>query len=274
MEIVKAEEEHLEEVTDMYFEEFKEFYSSRHEAMEEVKQKQKDGTLFVGIVDGKVAGCFGYVRSWTHGANYLEGIVVKKEFRGQGLSKPMLEKFIQVSRDEQQNDFVIVVRSLNRKRWKGGVRYKVSINNLARENQDEETKTKSLLNLNVSCTCPYSAFLKSSRASIWQRKIYGDTRTSTDIPGSFLNSVICRHSIVAFNWLHFNYGTASFGIFGPSEYVTTVSQPIIRRILKMHSKKVPKNYLADYKLNEMILNKETPLLTPLIDMVCKGYYGN
>jgi len=113
MEIVKAKEEHLEEVAGMYFEEFKEFYNSKQEAMEEVKQKQKDGTLFVGMVDGKVAGCFGYVRSWTHGANYLEGIVVKKEFRGQGLSKPMLEKFIQVSRDEQQNDFVISSTSKN-----------------------------------------------------------------------------------------------------------------------------------------------------------------
>ncbi len=103
IDIVKAEKQHVPDVARLYFEAFGEFYKSKDEALADVEQKQKDGTLWVAIVDGKVIGTFGYVREWSHGANYLEGIVVDAEYRRSGIGSKLLERFIQVCREEQTN---------------------------------------------------------------------------------------------------------------------------------------------------------------------------
>ncbi|MFA4887347.1 MAG: GNAT family N-acetyltransferase [Candidatus Nanoarchaeia archaeon] len=77
------------------------FFDSKKEAekcfLENLKKKQ------VWVLEDKkvILGVFAYTRAYSHEANYLEYIAVDKKYRGNGLSKKLLERYIRVSKKEQ-----------------------------------------------------------------------------------------------------------------------------------------------------------------------------
>ncbi|KCZ71474.1 acetyltransferase [Candidatus Methanoperedens nitroreducens] len=116
IEVVLAKEEHVQVAALLYFEAFREFYRSKDEAVAAVSEKQKNRTLWVALLGGRVVGTFGYIRGWSHNVNYLNGIVVLPEYRELGIGSKMLQKFIEICKKEQMSqDYAITSTRINNK---------------------------------------------------------------------------------------------------------------------------------------------------------------
>jgi len=157
---------------------------------------------------------------------------------------------------------IVYVRALTKKRWERKEYNKVKIKNLVLENASFREKVKSLRNLEVSCSCPRAEYQSICRPAYYQRRIFKDPRTYKDIPGSFINSVFCKHACIALDWLTLFYGTASFEYFGPSPHVIEASKIVIKDFLRFKPRypdyKLNNLYLAELKRNS--INLHEPLL--------------
>ncbi|MEM7825714.1 MAG: hypothetical protein QW412_02560, partial [Candidatus Aenigmatarchaeota archaeon] len=163
---------------------------------------------------------------------------------------------------------VVYVRALTKKRWEAKEYNRVKIKNLVKNKVPFQEKVKSIRSLEVNCGCNRTDYVSICRPAKYQRKIFRDERTYKDIPGSFINSVFCKHACIALDWLHLSYQTSSFDYFGPSSHVVKVSKIIIEDILKYKPK------YPDYRLNQLFLtelkrrriNLHEPLLKYIFDI--------
>jgi len=158
------------------------------------------------------------------------------------------------------------VRALDRKRWAKGIYYNVSVRNLVPETSPHKRIMESLDNFDASCDCPDSFYKRICRAPFKKILMFGDRRTFKSIPGAFVNSPLCKHVLVGLSWSHFVYGTASFGIFGPSEEVIRATEPLILRFLREKPK------LPDYQLNLKLQQdkSEIAILNDLNNLIWRG----
>lgn len=74
------------------------YYDSISLAKQEIKLKIKTKECLVALVDKEVAGILLYTRSYSHYANYIDDIVVAKKYRGKGIAKLLLKKYIEISK--------------------------------------------------------------------------------------------------------------------------------------------------------------------------------
>ncbi|MGC8812287.1 MAG: hypothetical protein ACP5O8_01730 [Candidatus Aenigmatarchaeota archaeon] len=144
---------------------------------------------------------------------------------------------------------MVFVRALTKKRWENKEYNRIEIKNLVLESASFKEKADSLKNLKVSCGCARAGYQSICRPAWYQRRIFRDLRNYKDIPGSYIDSVFCKHVCIALDWLTLFYGTASFDYFGPSSHVIKASKIIIRDFLK-HKPRYP-----DYKLNQLYLSE-------------------
>ncbi len=97
MKVVKGTKEHLDQAASILTEAF---FDSIEEAKEHLQEKMKEGTWFVAVED-EVLGVMAYNRDYSHYANYLSDIAVAKKHRRKGIASHLLEKFIEISKQEQ-----------------------------------------------------------------------------------------------------------------------------------------------------------------------------
>lgn len=158
------------------------------------------------------------------------------------------------------------VKSLNAKRSDKGIYYLVTFGNLVQQDASKREKRESLDNLSVNCGCPIASYQRICRAEASKRKMFGDKRVVTDKPSPYIESPICKHAVVALNWLHFVYDTYDFGIFGLSKDFVEASRPLILKILARELN--PK--LPDYKLNTQLWQEKNPHLQKLNDLIWRS----
>tara|TARA_Y100000310_G_C20428451_1_gene690213 strand:- start:222 stop:671 length:450 start_codon:yes stop_codon:yes gene_type:complete len=84
---------------------FKEsYFDSEEEAKQHFKEYLKSKRLFVLFVNSDLAGFFNYFYQYSHYANYLEDISVADKFKGQGCSKYLLSKYIEISQQQKSKN--------------------------------------------------------------------------------------------------------------------------------------------------------------------------
>lgn len=66
------------------------------------------GRVYAVYVDGKTAGLAELMRGWDCETAYLFGISIKKEFRGKGLGRMLLERIIEDVRKEVKRIYLTV----------------------------------------------------------------------------------------------------------------------------------------------------------------------
>jgi|YelNatPaOPRAMG01_1025707.scaffolds.fasta_scaffold09348_9 hypothetical protein len=144
---------------------------------------------------------------------------------------------------------MVLVRALTKKRWEKKEYNRVKIKNLILNSESFEKKADSLKSLKVSCGCARADYQSICRPAWYQRRIFKDQRSYKDIPGSYIDSVFCKHVHIALDYLALFYGTATFDYFGPSPHVIKASKIVIRDFLKL------KPRYPDYKLNQLYLSE-------------------
>ena len=80
---------------------FTDYFDSESEAREHFRKYLNTEKLFLLFVENKLAGFFNYYFQYSHYANYLEDIAVNEKFRGKGLSKDLLRKYIEISKGQK-----------------------------------------------------------------------------------------------------------------------------------------------------------------------------
>lgn len=163
----------------------------------------------------------------------------------------------------ENTESIVFVRALTKKRWVNKEFDQVSINNLVSSNASRKEIAKSLKNLKVKCGCKISNFHSICRPSEYQRQIFRDERRHTDIPGSFIDTVFCKHAFLSLDWLKAFYNTADFGI-GPTPHVYNISETVVKDVLKYKSK------LPNYRLNTLYRDLLFRMYEPLKDLFWRG----
>ncbi len=148
---------------------------------------------------------------------------------------------------------VVFVRSLGKKTWEKENYNQVSINNLVGEDETTERKKDSIMNIKVVCPCIRSAFERSCRTATFQRDIFNDGRGGGDVPGPFVDSVFCKHTLVGMDWITTFNGGANFRFFGiHAKRTTNMSNQVIEYILNRNLKCTSH---PDYVINGLLDRK-------------------
>ena len=95
----KYEKEFIKTFNDSYFD-------SEDEAKQHFKEQTGKSNLFLLFVDSELGGFFDFIPQYSHYANYLNNICVVKKFRGKGYSKQLLEKYIEISREQKTRNVI------------------------------------------------------------------------------------------------------------------------------------------------------------------------
>ncbi len=90
-----------------------ESYSSFKEAKKYLLEKIKNREVLVAL-NPQVAGVLVYTRKYSHYANYVEDIVVKKEERRKGMGSLLLKKYIALSKRETRKKQPFALSSVNK----------------------------------------------------------------------------------------------------------------------------------------------------------------
>ena len=144
----------------------------------------------------------------------------------------------------------VSVRSLGKDSWKKKTYNIVGIVNLVKEDDPNARKRDSLMSLKVTCPCVRSTFERTCRPSLLQRAIYRDGRKGNDVPGPFIDTVLCKHSCVSLDWASTFHNAASFEFFGINGYrAVNAANRVVEYVLK---KNLDIANHPDYKVNEMI----------------------
>lgn len=149
----------------------------------------------------------------------------------------------------ENKEAMVYVRALTKKRWEKKEYNRVKIKNLVENDVSFQEKRNSIKTLKVSCGCSRADYQSICRPAWYQRRIFKDLRTYESVPGSYIDSVFCKHVCIALDWLYLFYQTANFDYFGPSYHVVKASKIVIRDVLK-HRPRYP-----DYKLNQLYLSE-------------------
>jgi len=157
----------------------------------------------------------------------------------------------------------VFVRALTPERWKKNEYNQVTINNLKPNDAPREEKRKSLKNLKVKCQGNISNFVSACRPSAYQRRIFRDERELTEIPGSFIDTYLCKHFFIGLDWLRIFKNACDFDI-GLSSHVASVSEEVIKDVLK-HKPTYP-----NYKLNRLYRNLLFEMYAPLNELYWRG----
>ncbi len=168
--------------------------------------------------------------------------------------------------DEHRSRFsgtggVVHVRALSKKRWENEVYNQVVIRNLAMQSDDMPRKARSILNLDVSCTCPRSTLELSCTVSPYERELWSDYRIATDIPGPYVDTVLCRHAFIALDHLSIFHGTADFGIHSYSSHVIEFNRYVANYSVQKRLK------VADYRMNQTFNDISQLLYKPIDKLV-------
>lgn len=150
----------------------------------------------------------------------------------------------------------VFVRALTKDRWKKKEFDQVTINNLVLDSASREEKINSLKNLKINCGCKINNFVSICRPSDYQRRIFGDERKHEHVPGSFVDTFLCKHAYLALDWLKAFYRTTDFGI-GISSHVCRASDEVIKEV-RDHRLKLP-NYKLDRYFRHLKLKMYAPV---------------
>lgn len=162
----------------------------------------------------------------------------------------------------ENTEAMIYVRALTKKRWNENKYNQVVINNLASNDDSDKRKVESFKNLKASCGCTRSGYQSICRPSSYQMRMFRDERKLKDIPGSFIDTIICKHANIAFDWSHIFYNSTDFfGFFGMSRNVVEVSKRVIKDVLEYNIR------LPDFQLNQLYRNEARKIYEPLIKIV-------
>ncbi len=77
----------------------KSYFNSETKA--KIHFKKNIENLYLLFVDNKLAGFFDYIYQYSHYANYLSNICIAKGFNGKGYSKHLLNKYIELSKEQR-----------------------------------------------------------------------------------------------------------------------------------------------------------------------------
>jgi hypothetical protein len=186
---------------------------------------------------------------------------LKRYLKLRGLPDPNGFEIVDAKNSCYENtESVVFVRALTKKRWENREFDQVTINNLILNSTSREEKVRSLKNLKIKCGCKISNFNNVCRPSEYQRQIFRDERKHTDVPGSFIDTVFCKHGFISLDWLRVFYNTADFGI-GPNPHIYNVCENVIKDVLKYKSK------FPNYRLNTLYRDLLFRMYAPLKDLV-------
>lgn len=76
------------------------YFDSFREAKKYIRRKLKTRECLVAIENNEMIGVLLYYRDYSHYANYIEDIVVSKQYRRKGVAIQLLMKFIEISKKE------------------------------------------------------------------------------------------------------------------------------------------------------------------------------
>jgi len=97
MNIIKTQKKHLHSAAKIMEEAY---YDSITEAKKELARKIRSNESFVALEENNVVGVLIYAKSYSHYANYMEDIIVAKNWRRKGVAKKLIEKYVDVSKKQ------------------------------------------------------------------------------------------------------------------------------------------------------------------------------
>jgi ribosomal protein S18 acetylase RimI-like enzyme len=101
--VIPAEDAHK----DMFVKEFTGcYFDSEETAKDHFDRNCSSERLFLLFTGSALAGFFNYRLRYSHYANYLEDICVSGRFQRKGLSRYLLEKYIEISRGQMTKNSI------------------------------------------------------------------------------------------------------------------------------------------------------------------------
>lgn len=190
----------------------------------------------------------------------LEPSFFKRYLKLRGLPVPENTNIV----DERKSCFdnregTVEIRAFSKKKWERKEYDTVEIKNLCLNSEEKKEKVASLKNLEVKCGCRISNFLRICRPPREKRLIFRDTRRPDEIPCPYVGSYIDTHASIALDWLADFYGTANFGVYGPTKNTLGVSELVIKDVVK-YDLRLPK-----YRLNQLFEKLKFRMFSPLLE---------
>ena len=68
-----------------------------------VLDRIRSGTVLVALSKDNVLAVLGYLRNWSHGANYIECLNVKARQRGKGIARRLISEFAKASKNPSKS---------------------------------------------------------------------------------------------------------------------------------------------------------------------------
>tara|TARA_Y100000310_G_scaffold333858_1_gene412289 strand:+ start:687 stop:1139 length:453 start_codon:yes stop_codon:yes gene_type:complete len=82
------------------------YFDSEEETKQHFKEHVSKNRLFLFFVNSELAGFFDYIYQYSHDANYLYNFCVAKKFRGKGYSKHLLNKYVEISKEQKTRNVI------------------------------------------------------------------------------------------------------------------------------------------------------------------------
>lgn len=89
------------------------YYDTFNSAKQTLKKKILKREVLVALEKNMVQGVLIFTKDFSHGANYIDDIVVAKSRRRKGISLKLLKKYVDISRTQQPREQKYALSSTN-----------------------------------------------------------------------------------------------------------------------------------------------------------------